>query len=46
MSMIVFEGVSKFHGNRAAVEDLSFTVPEGEICALVGPSGRAAGYGA
>lgn len=39
MSMIVFEGVSKFHGNRAAVEDLSFTVPEGEICALVGPSG-------
>lgn len=37
--MIRFEQVSKFHGQRAAVDDLSFQVGQGEICALVGPSG-------
>ncbi len=39
--MIEFRGVSKtYHGSEGAVvNDLSFEVPEGEICVLVGPSG-------
>jgi osmoprotectant transport system ATP-binding protein len=38
---IAFEGVSKRYPGRdqAAVEDLSFEVPAGEICVLIGPSG-------
>src|SRR3954462_14405744 len=38
---IVFEHVTKRYGNspRPAVDDLSFTVPAGEICVLIGPSG-------
>ena len=38
---IEFRGVTKRYGgrNRAAVSDLSLTVPAGEICVLVGPSG-------
>jgi osmoprotectant transport system ATP-binding protein len=36
-----FRNVSKRYGGgaRAAIEDLSFAVPAGEICVLVGPSG-------
>ena len=36
-----FRGVSKRYQGQAeaAIEDLSFTVPAGEICVLVGPSG-------
>jgi osmoprotectant transport system ATP-binding protein len=38
---LVFDDVRKQYEGRegAAVEDLSFTVPAGEICVLVGPSG-------
>jgi osmoprotectant transport system ATP-binding protein len=38
---IVFDHVTKRYGNspRPAVDDLSFTVPVGEICVLIGPSG-------
>ncbi|PZS09426.1 MAG: glycine/betaine ABC transporter, partial [Solirubrobacterales bacterium] len=38
---IAFHGVSKRYAGRerAAVDDLSFEVPPGEICVLIGPSG-------
>ncbi len=38
---IVFRRVSKRYPGRpqAAVEDLSFEIPSGEICVLIGPSG-------
>jgi osmoprotectant transport system ATP-binding protein len=38
---IVFSGVTKQYAGRerAAVSDLSFEVPAGEICVLIGPSG-------
>ncbi len=38
---IVFDGVTKRYEGRqaAAVNDLSLTIPAGEICVLVGPSG-------
>ncbi|MFH4268261.1 ATP-binding cassette domain-containing protein, partial [Acinetobacter baumannii] len=38
---IEFRGVTKTYpgSERPAVDDLSFEVPEGEICVLVGPSG-------
>jgi osmoprotectant transport system ATP-binding protein len=38
---IVFDHVTKRYGNspRPAVDDLSFTIPAGEICVLIGPSG-------
>lgn len=39
--MIKFENVSKIYPGTTspAVDDLSFTVPTGEICTIVGPSG-------
>ena len=39
--MIEFKGVSKTYpgSDTSVVNDLSFRVPEGEICVLVGPSG-------
>ena len=38
---IVFDRVTKRYAGRdeAAVEDLSLTIPAGDICVLVGPSG-------
>jgi len=37
---VVFENVSKrYEGGAVALDDLSFEVPAGAICALVGPSG-------
>jgi osmoprotectant transport system ATP-binding protein len=38
---IVFDGATKRYPGRPApaVDDLSFTIPAGEICCLVGPSG-------
>src|SRR5213593_1613178 len=38
---IVFDRVTKRYPGRdeAAVKDLSLTIPAGEICVLVGPSG-------
>jgi ABC-type multidrug transport system fused ATPase/permease subunit len=42
-SEIVFDAVTKRYPRRAepAVSSLSLTVPAGEICVLVGPSGPA-----
>jgi osmoprotectant transport system ATP-binding protein len=39
--MIEFRGVSKTYpgSSRPVVNDLSFEIPEGEVCVLVGPSG-------
>src|SRR5215207_1432192 len=39
--MIEFKNVSKTYAgsDRAVVNDLTFTIPDGEICVLVGPSG-------
>lgn len=37
--MIEFQGGSKFFHDKPAVEDLSFTLPAGEITVLIGPSG-------
>ena len=38
---IVFDHVTKRYGgsDRPAVDDLSLTIPAGEICVLIGPSG-------
>jgi osmoprotectant transport system ATP-binding protein len=38
---IVFDHVTKRYGEspQPAVDDLSITIPEGEICVLIGPSG-------
>ena len=40
---IVFDHVTKRYPGRQApaVDDLTLTVPAGEICVLVGPSGAA-----
>lgn len=39
--MIKLENVTKLYkeGDKPAVKDLSFALPEGEVCVLVGPSG-------
>jgi osmoprotectant transport system ATP-binding protein len=38
---IVFDHVTKRYAgsSQPAIDDLSFTIPEGEICVLIGPSG-------
>ena len=40
-AVVAFEHVTKRYGNAdaPAVDDLTFTIPAGEICVLVGPSG-------
>ncbi|MEP6680255.1 MAG: betaine/proline/choline family ABC transporter ATP-binding protein [Chloroflexota bacterium] len=41
-AVVAFEHVTKRYpggSDQAAVDDLSFTIPAGEICVLVGPSG-------
>jgi len=37
--MIEALGLSKFYGNFAAANDVSFSVPRGEVCAFLGPNG-------
>ncbi len=37
--MIEAAGLSKFYGGFAAVRDVSFTVPKGQVCAFLGPNG-------
>ncbi|OZI64838.1 ABC transporter ATP-binding protein [Bordetella genomosp. 4] len=37
--MIQIDNLNKKFGSITAVEDVSFTVPEGKICVLLGPSG-------
>ncbi|HZN19813.1 MAG TPA: ABC transporter ATP-binding protein [Micromonosporaceae bacterium] len=39
MAAIVVAGLGKCHGALRAVDDLSFTVAEGEVLALLGPNG-------
>jgi len=33
------DGLRKVYGDLVAVDDLSFTIPEGEVFALLGPNG-------
>ncbi len=37
--MIEAEGLSKFYGNFAASQDVTFSVPRGEVAAFLGPNG-------
>jgi ABC-2 type transport system ATP-binding protein len=37
--MIEAEGLSKYYGAFAAVEDVSFSVPRGQVAAFLGPNG-------
>lgn len=39
MSLLQVQGLSKYFGAVAAVDDLSFTLAEGEILAMIGPNG-------
>ncbi len=38
-AMIEAEGLSKYYGRFAAIEDVSFTVHQGEVVAFLGPNG-------
>ena len=37
--MIEAQGLSKFYGPFAAVQNVSFSVPKGQVCAFLGPNG-------
>lgn len=37
--MIQAEGLSKYYGQFAAVEDVSFKIPQGQVAAFLGPNG-------
>ena len=37
--MIEAQGISKYYGPFVAVEDISFSIPEGQIVAFLGPNG-------
>ncbi len=37
--MITAEGLGKFYGNFAAVENINFSVPNRQVCAFLGPNG-------
>lgn len=37
--MIEARGLSKFYGEFAATQDVTFSVPRGEVCAFLGPNG-------
>jgi ABC-2 type transport system ATP-binding protein len=37
--MIEAIGLSKFYGSFAAIRDVSFTVPQGQVAAFLGPNG-------
>ncbi len=39
MPMIEAKGLSKFYGNFAAIRDVSFSVPQGQVAAFLGPNG-------
>src|SRR5438105_691793 len=39
VSMIEAAGLSKFYGDFAAVRDVSFTIPQGQVAAFLGPNG-------
>ena len=38
-AMIEANGLSKFYGEFAAAQNITFTVPKGEVCAFLGPNG-------
>src|SRR5262245_46299103 len=38
-SLVEIEGVTKSFGEKLALEDVSFSVPPGQICGLLGPNG-------
>lgn len=38
-TMIAAESVSKYYGSFVAIEDITFTIPEGEVVAFLGPNG-------
>jgi ABC-2 type transport system ATP-binding protein len=38
-AMIEAEGLSKYYGNFAAIRDVSFRIPQGEVVAFLGPNG-------
>src|SRR5580693_8948927 len=37
--MIEAVGLSKFYGNFAAIRDVSFSIPQGQVAAFLGPNG-------
>ncbi len=37
--MIEAEGLGKFYGNFAAAQNITFSVPSGQVCAFLGPNG-------
>jgi ABC-2 type transport system ATP-binding protein len=37
--MIEAQGLSKFYGNFAAATNVTFSVPQGQVCAFLGPNG-------
>ena len=37
--MIEAQGLGKFYGNFAAVQNVTFSVPAGQVCAFLGPNG-------
>ena len=39
MAMIEARGLSKLYGEFAAIRDVSFTVPQGQVAAFLGPNG-------
>lgn len=39
MSVIEVEGLSKYYGDKKAVDDISFTVNKGEVFGFLGPNG-------
>ena len=38
-AMIEAKGLSKFYGEFSAAQDITFSVPRGEVCAFLGPNG-------
>src|SRR5438128_751798 len=38
-AMIEAVGLSKFYGDFAAIQDISFSIPQGQIVAFLGPNG-------
>ena len=38
-AMVESDGLSKFYGEFAAVQNISFSVPSGQVCAFLGPNG-------
>ncbi len=40
MGSVVLNSVRKSYGDAQVIKDVSLTIPDGEFCVLVGPSGR------